>query len=358
MENLVNDFTALKGSRILVTGHTGFKGSWLTKLFENFGIAFFGLALMPTSNSVYSKLEHKAIVKEKFFDINNFDEVKSWIDFVKPNLVFHLAAQPLVIESYRNPLNTFQTNVMGTVNLLEAIRRAEIDCSVIAVTTDKVYKNQESNAGYSEDSPLGGVDPYSASKSAMEMAIIAWQNMNDSSNESKIISVRSGNVIGGGDYSQNRLLPDIITALQSGNRINVRNPESIRPWQHVLDPLMGYITVAENTLRKAKLAGAYNFGPDESSRLRVADMTNIALSYWPKESKGWEHSKSESIKQVETDLLWLDSARARKDLGWKNFLNGTESVHWTLDWALQEPIIGANTTTENQISKYLEMWSA
>lgn len=356
MENLVDNFGSLRGSRILITGHTGFKGSWLTKLLETFGITIYGLALKPTSNSLNSKLEWKSIIDEKFLDINEFNEVKNYIEFVKPNLVFHLAAQPLVIESYKYPLYTFQTNVMGTVNVLEAIRQSELDCSVVAVTTDKVYKNQESPLGYTEDSPLGGLDPYSASKSAMEMAIIAWQNMNHSIDGPKIVSVRSGNVIGGGDFSQNRLVPDIVTALQAGEKIKIRNPESIRPWQHVLDPLMGYIAIAERILQKSEVSGTYNFGPDESSRLTVADIANIALSQWPSKSKGWEYSGSGSTKHVETDLLWLNSDRARKDLAWKNYLSGVESVHWTLNWALQEPLIGANAITENQIQNYLEKW--
>jgi len=358
LENLVGDFDLLRGSRILITGHTGFKGSWLTKILETFGISVYGLALEPTNNSLNSKLDRGSIIDEKFLDINEFNDVKKYIEFVKPNLVFHLAAQPLVIESYESPLYTFQTNVMGTVNILEAVRQSELDCSVVAVTTDKVYKNLESPFGYTEDSPLGGLDPYSASKSAMEMAIAAWQNMNQSNSGQRIVSVRSGNVIGGGDFSQNRLVPDIVTALKAGEKIRIRNPESVRPWQHVLDPLMGYIAVAERILRKIELSDAYNFGPDESSRLTVADIANIALSQWPSESKGWEYSGSDGAKHVETDLLWLNSDRARKDLVWENHLNGIESVRWTLDWALQEPLIGANAITENQIHNYLERWVA
>jgi CDP-glucose 4,6-dehydratase len=357
LENLVANFRALRQSRILITGHTGFKGSWLTKVLEELGVSTFGLSLEPTENSLYSKLQFNNLEAESFSDIKDFSEVRSWIKFVQPDLIFHLAAQPLVIESYLNPLHTFQTNVIGSANLFEAVRQVGLDCPIVAVTTDKVYKNKETLVGYSEDSPLGGLDPYSASKSAMEMAVTAWRNINSLNAGPKIVSVRSGNVIGGGDSSRHRLLPDIISALHSGEIVKLRNPGSIRPWQHVLDPLMGYLLVGERLLQKSQISEAYNFGPAEDSRLTVAKMTDIALELWPNGRNGWELANTENLHHFETELLWLNSGLAQKELGWNNRLNARESLRLTIDWALSESVVGANTITHEQISKYLSGWS-
>lgn len=357
MEDLVDKFRSLRDSRVLITGHTGFKGSWLTKLLEKLEVSTFGMSLEPTDQSLYCKLKFNNLEAESFVDVCNFDEVKRWIDFVKPQLVIHLAAQPIVIESYLNPLQTFKTNVIGSANLFEAVRLSRLDCPIVAVTTDKVYKNYETLNGYSEDSPLGGLDPYSASKSAMEMVVNAWRSIQALNSVPKIVSVRSGNVIGGGDISRHRLLPDIISALNAGEKVNLRNPNAVRPWQHVLDPLMGYLFVGEKLLQGSQLSSAYNFGPGEDSCLTVAEIANIALGVWPNGSQGWEVVPKDDLHHSETELLWLNSSLALNELGWENKLNARESVSQTLEWAVSEPLAGAETVTANQISSYLARWA-
>ena len=356
MENLVDPFLALRKSRVLVTGHTGFKGSWLLKLLEKLEVTTFGISLPPQNDSLYSKFQLKNLESEIFSDVRDFEQVRNWIGLVKPNLILHLAAQPLVLDSYSNPLGTFETNVLGSANIFEAVRQLELDCPIVAVTTDKVYKNQETLIGYTEDSPLGGMDPYSASKAAMEMAVAAWRNLNSVSTEPTIVSVRSGNVIGGGDKSKNRLLPDIVASLQSNQVIHLRNPNAVRPWQHVLDPLMGYLLVGERLIRKTCISDSYNFGPGADSSLTVAQMAELALGIWPDRTSGWQFGMAEDLNHVETELLWLNSDRAKSDLGWKSLLSADESVRCTIDWALQEPLIGANAITENQIAEYLKEW--
>lgn len=346
---------AFKGKRVLITGHTGFKGSWLGRVLSRMDASVFGLALSPADESLYSKLRLPSVVEERIMDINDFHSVSRWVKEIQPEFIFHMAAQPLVIESYKNPRTTFETNVMGSINLFEAVRLAELQCSIVAVTTDKVYKNLERASGYAESDALGGLDPYSASKSAMEMGIVAWRKLFEVNSQTQIVSVRSGNVIGGGDFAENRLIPDILRALSSGNPVGIRNPNSLRPWQHVLDPLFGYMQAAVKMHTSKMNSESYNFGPGESSRLTVGQIAELSISYWPFPNQGWVASDVVNSDMPETEKLWLNSELARTELGWFNLLDAKDSIRWTIDWTLQANEKGADYATDSQIDSYLEM---
>jgi CDP-glucose 4,6-dehydratase len=264
-----------------------------------------------------------------------------------------MAAQPLVRRSYRQPIETFQTNVIGTANVLQASLESENTKGVVVVTSDKVYKNLEKHQGYLEDEPLGGTDPYSASKSATEMVVNAWINLATESSNKKIVSARSGNVIGGGDHAEDRLIPDLIRGFRAKSKVPIRNPQSLRPWQHVLDPLFGYLTIASKILEGDVLSQAYNFGPSEDSKLTVAQMSDLACEFWPNNA-GWFHNPSKDILK-ESNLLWLSSEKARKELGWKNYLNAREAIRWSIEWELESEKSSPATALDAQIFRYQEL---
>jgi CDP-glucose 4,6-dehydratase len=293
---------------VLVTGHTGFKGTWLTLLLEQLGVPAVGLSLPPEEGSLYQRLNREGLNEEIFADIRNFESVNKFIKEKQPAAVINMAAQPLVMESYITPRETFETNVMGTVNVLDSSFATKSVKAIIAVTTDKVYKNDNSGQLFKENDPLAGKDPYSASKVGSESAIAAWQQITRVQGGPPVVSVRAGNVIGGGDWAENRLLPDLIRGFISEKPIPIRNPNSTRPWQHVLDPLLGYVMVLEAVLAGQNIE-AMNFGPDDKS-ISVKEVVEICASVWsPAGGIKFEYeTNSEGIEAVNLDL---DSSLAR-----------------------------------------------
>ncbi len=319
--------SSINGARVLITGHTGFKGSWLAQYLKLRNVEIFGLSLKPEKNSLYTRLDNSFYVREFIEDIRDLVKLSSVIQDIKPEYIFHLAAQPLVLRSYENPIETFQTNVLGTANLLESAINLNSVKRIVVVTTDKVYKNFEDGRKYVETDALEGSDPYSASKVGTEAVVKAWQTLTSSDESRSIISVRSGNVIGGGDFASQRLLPDIIRSHVSGEPIKVRNPNSTRPWQHVLDPIVGYVMAAE-TKKEPKQLTALNFGPSGDS-LSVAEVCSIAKSNLDFKI---EFEEPSPLKAHEANLLDLDSTKAREELMWKNIWTQNEAVSSTIKW--------------------------
>lgn len=314
---------------ILITGHTGFKGAWLTFLLEQLEIPAVGYSLEPTPESLFARANRKGAIPEVFADIRDLRAVEEFLAKHRPSAIIHMAAQPLVLESYRSPRDTFDTNVMGTVNILDAAFRTDHVEAIVAVTTDKVYRNDNSGRPFVETDALAGKDPYSASKVGTESAVAAWQQIAKVSGGSRVISVRAGNVIGGGDWAENRLIPDLVRGFKSGHSIQIRNPESTRPWQHVLDPLSGYLMALEALLNQKNISSA-NFGPGADS-LSVKEVVDIAISNWPT-SDSVTVSYEGGNGHVEAQSLQLDSTFARSILGWQDSWNQKEAVVATIRW--------------------------
>ena len=316
-------------SPILVTGHTGFKGTWLTLLLEALDIPVVGLSLPPAKDSLYINCSRQDVIPEIYGDIRSHQTVMSAFKEYQPSAVIHMAAQPLVLESYETPVETFETNVMGTVNILDSSTKNIHTKSVICVTTDKVYKNIEKGKRFKENDALGGKDPYSASKVGSESAISAWQQISRVTNGFPIVSVRAGNVIGGGDSSQDRLLPDIVRSFISKTSPVLRNPSSTRPWQHALDPLIGYLQALEFSLSSSS-SPSYNFGPDEES-LSVSKVAKIALNAWNDKDLTSIESENE-ISNYESLKLELDSSLAARELNWSPLWSQEEAIISTILW--------------------------
>ena len=344
------DLKIYSGKRVLVTGHTGFKGTWLSQILIEAGADVYGISLKPERDSLYSLIPKLELKKSVYLNINNAKKLDKEINKIDPHLVFHLAAQPLVRKSYKDPIETFQTNVMGTANTLDSSFKGKSISGIVAITTDKVYRNSETLDGYREDDPLGGTDPYSASKSASEMVITAWQNISASKNGVPIVAARSGNVIGGGDRAEDRLIPDLIRSFRSGTKAQIRNPNSIRPWQHVLDPLSGYLIIGSKLLKNQATSKSYNFGPSLNSKLTVAQMADEACSNWPN-NNGWEIKKQEDSFS-ESKLLLLSSQRANEELGWESKLSAKEAVKWTIEWESSLNKNNALDLINSQIQKF------
>lgn len=343
----------LQDVRILVTGHTGFKGAWLSRILNLVGAEVHGISLPPELGSLFTRTREIRFESSEYLDINNRHEIERFVTNLKPDLIIHMAAQPLVRRSYRKPLETFETNVMGTAHVLNAALGCGSIRGVVAITTDKVYRNVEKLEGYHEDEPIGGDDPYSASKSASEMVIAAWRNLAKVTSGPVIVAARSGNVIGGGDHAEDRLIPDIMRSFSSEKFVGIRNPNSVRPWQHVIDPLFGYLLIATKLIKGDSISEAYNFGPGDRSKLSVADIVNIACQIWPK-NKGWQHVPSVE-NMPEANLLWLSSVRSETELGWRNKLDAIEAIRWTVDWELMAREKDATFALDAQIHKYMEL---
>jgi len=316
---------------VLITGHTGFKGTWLTLLLEELGIACVGLSLKHQEGSLFERLNRVGSIPEVIGDIKDYSVVRKTINSFKPAAVIHLAAQPLVIESYKNPIETFSTNVMGTVNILDAAVKQSNVRAIIAVTTDKVYKNEETGKKFIESDALYGKDPYSASKVGSEAAISAWRQISFNKNGPEIVSVRAGNVIGGGDWSENRLMPDLIRSLTLDKQIEIRNPKSTRPWQHALDPIKGYLLALEAALSQ-KSEMSYNFGPVENS-LSVHEVCDITVNSWGS-SKKIEIPDLDTNALPESGTLDLDSSLAIENLKWRPIWTQKQAIVATVDWWL------------------------
>ena len=340
-----------KGKRILVTGHTGFKGAWLSRILLNAGAKVHGLALKAEDNSIFQRTGDFGFSESTILDIRNRAQLDEYIASKKFDGVFHLAAQPLVRKSYVEPVETFETNVMGTAHLLDSLVNRNSAPWVVCITTDKVYKNFEKTEGYTESEQLGGKDPYSASKAATEFAIEAWQNLAKLKGNQIVVSARAGNVIGGGDHAEDRLLPDLIRGFKSERKTVIRNPKSLRPWQHVLDPLNGYLTLG-SILEKKQVSNAFNFGPSEESKLNVKEMADIACSIWPN-NKGYEVVINPN-NPPESGLLWLDSRLAKKELNWQSKLNAKQAIQWTLDWEIKSEKNNLLTVMDEQIEAFFK----
>lgn len=324
-----------KKKRILITGHTGFKGSWLTLFLHEMGAQIMGISLAPkTTEDFYVINDLDKICESHIFDISDIQSVKKKITRFQPHLIFHLAAQPLVRYSYINPLETYQTNVMGTANLLEAVKNIESKCAIVVITTDKVYENKEWAYPYRECDRLGGKDPYSSSKVCVEMLVSSYQHsffqLEKFENHQKAIATaRAGNVIGGGDWSEDRLLPDIIKAIQRDSEIIIRNPESTRPWQYVLEPLYGYLLLGENLYKNPiKYSGAWNFGPYPQDVVKVEEVVKTAIEIL---GKGSYRIDKDDYAPHEAMSLKLDISKALNELHWKPRLNTNEAIIRTIE---------------------------
>ena len=335
MIDLFNNF--YKGKRVLVTGHTGFKGSWLSIWLHELGAEVIGVSLEPYSerdNYVLSDIGEK-IKADIRADIRDQQKMKSIFADYKPEIVFHLAAQPLVRLSYEQPVETYETNVMGTINVLEAIRATDCVKVGVMITTDKCYDNKEQLQGYKEDDPFGGYDPYSSSKGACEVAIQSWRrsffNPEQFEKHGKsIASVRAGNVIGGGDWSKDRIIPDCIRALEAGLPISIRSPKSVRPWEHVLEPLSGYMLLAKKMWEHPTgFCEGWNFGPEAESVSTVWDVATELLKNY---GAGELVDSSDANAVHEAKFLMLDITKAKTRLGWKPRLNMQECLALVADW--------------------------
>ncbi len=326
-----------RNKKVFITGHTGFKGSWLCMLLKSLGSEVHGYALEPpTSPSLYYLAGVETLVKSTIGDIRDYDKLKNAIIEANPDILIHMAAQPLVRFSYEKPRETFEVNVMGTVNVLEALRYSNIK-AVVNVTTDKVYDNKEWFWAYRENESLGGYDPYSSSKACSELVTSAYSR-SFFQNNCSIATARAGNVIGGGDWSKDRLIPDIINSLILNKIINIRNPNSIRPWQHVLEPLVGYLMLAEKLyLKENDFSGPWNFGPNENDTKSVEWIVEKMCSLWGK-NIGYQINSLDELH--EANNLKLDCSKAINLLGWK--------PRWSLEETLESIIIFNTSLLTNQ----------
>jgi CDP-glucose 4,6-dehydratase len=319
---------------ILITGHTGFKGTWLSILLRELGIEAVGYSLQPKPESLYSRLNLEGKTREVYGDIRDIDTLNNFIAETKPVAILHLAAQPLVIDSYSKPEETFEINVQGTVNLLSSGIKSKSVKAIIVATTDKVYKNNNTGRQFSENDQLEGKDPYSASKVGAESAVKAWQTISSIHDGPNILSVRAGNVIGGGDASPNRLIPDLVRSFSNGQPALIRNPTSSRPWQHVLDPIYGYLKAIEFMLSSNyKEVSALNFGPDGVS-LSVNEVVEIARNNWPTPTSV-EYVDHDKNALYEAKFLGLNSKCANDLLGWSPVWTQVAAVTRTVYWWAQ-----------------------
>lgn len=314
---------------VLVTGHTGFKGTWLTLLLERLEVPVVGLSLPAEPFSLYERMNRKGAIPEDFLDIRDFEAVQGFMATFKPAAIIHMAAQPLVLESYKTPRETFETNVMGTVNILDAAFATTYVEGLVVVTTDKVYRNDNSGAKFVESDALAGKDPYSASKVGTESAVAAWQQISRISGGPKVVAARAGNVIGGGDWAADRIIPELIRGFSTKSKVIIRNPKSTRPWQHVLDPLLGYVMVLEAILKGKKIS-AMNFGPYSES-LSVREIVDISKENWPLKTSV-EFGEGLHDDAIEAIALQLNSEKARTSLEWSCAWNQRESVAATIKW--------------------------
>lgn len=351
--------SAYKGKRVFLTGHTGFKGSWMLKTLSMLGAIVKGYALEPiTEKDLYHLIDGDTLCDSVIADLRNKELlIKEIIDF-QPDFIFHLAAQPLVRLSYEIPSETFEVNALGTAYVLDAVRLLDKKCSLVLITTDKVYQNNEWVYPYRETDRLGGYDPYSASKACTELVIDSYRNcffnIKDYHKHNKSIAVaRAGNVIGGGDWSKDRIIPDIVNSIINNNVLSVRNPKSIRPWQHVMEPVMGYLLLGSKIHNNpAEFSGAWNFGPFDEDAFTVEDLVKLAISIF---GKGSYHCPVLENQPHEAVLLRLDISKAVQLLGWKPILPSDKAIALTMNWYnsfIRNPE-NSKVVTEENIKSYL-----
>ncbi|HEV8493093.1 MAG TPA: CDP-glucose 4,6-dehydratase [Candidatus Angelobacter sp.] len=347
-----------QGKRVLITGHTGFKGAWLSEWLLMLGAKVRGYALQPpTDPSLFVQLDLANRMEHQIADIRDAEEVAKTVRQFRPDYIFHLAAQSLVRMSYERPLETYAVNVLGTANLLDALRTADWPCSVVVVTSDKCYENKEWVYGYRETDPRGGHDPYSSSKGAAELVVAGYRNSFFQKHSVKIASARAGNVIGGGDWAPDRIVPDCIRALGKNQAIPVRNKTATRPWQHVLEPLSGYLWLAARVFEKGAddpdLCSAFNFGPDSESNRTVKDLVEELLKYWP----GRWDDRSNPNAPHEAHLLHLATDKARAILRWAPAWTFADALRETAAWYRKADEAGATAQmqgfTKQQIQAYI-----
>lgn len=325
------DMSFYRGKRVLVTGHTGFKGTWLCAVLKEAGAIVTGYALKPPTDPslfVLSDMEQK--VCSVIGDIRDFDKLWNVFQKAQPEIVLHLAAQPLVRDSYREPRYTFETNVMGTVNVLECIRKSSCVKSFLNVTTDKVYYNDERNIGFTEDMMLDGFDPYSNSKSCSELVTHSYKNSFFAQGQTAISTARAGNVIGGGDFAADRIIPDCIRASSKGEPIIVRNPHSVRPFQHVLEPLYAYLMIVKMQYEDSSYAGYYNVGPDDDDCVTTGELADIFCKAWG-EGQSWENRWDGGPH--EAGFLKLNCEKLKRTFGWKPVWGIRTAVEKTVKWS-------------------------
>ena len=342
-----------RGKRVLVTGHTGFKGAWLCRILQRMGAIVTGYALeRPTPPSLFQLLRNGREMRSVIGDVRDLEHLFSTFEEAKPEIVLHLAAQPIVREGYRDPRATYQTNVMGTVNVLECIRKTDTVRSFLNVTTDKVYLNREWEWGYREYEPLDGYDPYSNSKSCAELVTHSYKNSYFADGRVSISTARAGNVIGGGDFAPNRIIPDCVRAAMAHEPILVRSPDAILPYQHVLEPLFVYLMIAARQLEDGKYAGYYNVGPDERDCLTTGELTELFVREW---GEGLTWHTCEKNGPHEATLLKLDCSKLKKTFGWKPMWNITEAViravEWSKAWAKGSDVAAL---TDTEIEEYIQ----
>ena len=358
MENMVgiSDLKEhYKNKKVFITGHTGFKGSWLSTILLSMGANVKGYALeLEYDNSIYNELQKNENFTSIIDDIRNSKRLKTEILNFEPDYVFHLAAQPLVRLSYRKPADTFEINVIGTANLLESIKQLNNKCTTVIITTDKVYENIEQHIHYKETDRLGGHDPYSASKACTELVVSSFRNSffqlhEYLTHQKAVATARAGNVIGGGDWSEDRIIPDIVKSLINEKPIEVRNPGAVRPWQHVLEPLFGYLLLGVNlNADPTKFSEAFNFGPNDTDHLTVKEVVEKCINVM---NKGSWKDVSNNTQPHEANLLMLDIEKAKNKLGWKPKLNSSEAIIWTMNWYKLHKENTATFTNE-QIATY------
>ena len=347
-----------RGKRVFLTGHTGFKGSWMLKALSILGAEVMGYSLAPENDfDLYHLVKGDSINQSVIADLRDRDRLTQAITGFKPDFVFHLAAQPLVRLSYQIPSETFEVNAIGTANVLDGVRALNNECKVVLITTDKVYHNNEWLYPYRETDRLGGYDPYSASKACAELIIDSYKNsfFNPAkfSEHGKAIAItRAGNVIGGGDWSKDRLIPDIVRALSKNEKVIIRNPQAVRPWQHVLEPVFGYLLLGSKLVSQPmEFAEAFNFGPDVTDALPVSKMVELAIQSW---GQGDFEVQSSSSNPHEAGLLKLDISKAVAKLGWRFQYTAPMAIQKTIEWYkyYNGDAAGINAFTEQQINDF------
>ena len=346
-----------KNKKVLLTGHTGFKGSWLSLWLQKLQVDLVGFSKsVPTQPSLFELADVGKNMTSIMKDVRNIQDVSDTIKQHKPDIVIHMAAQSLVQKSYEEPLETFSTNIMGTINVLEALRKTSKKCVVINVTSDKCYENQELARGYKETDMMGGLDPYSSSKGCAELITSSFRNsfFNNSNLEEldiSLASVRAGNVIGGGDWAENRIVPDIVRGIIHKKTIKIRNPDAVRPWQYVLEPLRGYLELAEKIWKnKSEYAESWNFGPDDDDIKSVSWIVKKITDVW---NSNIEVDYNASNLKHETNFLKLDCSKAKSKLKWTPKIKLEQGLQLTVDWYKQyEQKKELKEFTENQIEEY------